>query len=86
MTMASATTATNVAAASQYVANNGVGAAGSGGGVPSSPAAPSQQQHQFPELMKTRLATVANSTTVQSQVCILLCLYELLSYVQKKVT
>ncbi|PSN48641.1 hypothetical protein C0J52_12715 [Blattella germanica] len=72
MTMASATSATNVAAASQYASNNGVGTAGSGGasagGVPSSPAAPSQQQqHQFPELMKARLQAVANSTTVQSQ-------------------
>jgi hypothetical protein len=78
MTVASATTATNVAAASQYATNNGVGTAGSGGatagGVPSSPVAPSQQQHQFPDLMKARLAVAAaaaaaNSTTVQTQVC-----------------
>jgi hypothetical protein len=77
MTVASATTATNVAAASQYATNNGVGTAGSGGaiagGVPSSPIAPSQQQHQFPDLMKARLAVAAaaaaaNSSTVQTQV------------------
>lgn len=78
MTMASATAATNVAAASQYAANNGVGAAGSGGtsagGVPSSPAAPSQQQqqHQFPDMIKARLAVAAaaaGSNAVQTQVC-----------------
>jgi hypothetical protein len=76
--MASATTATNVAAASQYATNNGVGTAGSGGasGIPSSPAAPSQQQqqqqHQFPDMIKARLAVAAaaaNSSTVQAQVC-----------------
>jgi len=78
MTMASGTTATNVAAAagSQYTGNCGVGPLGSGGasagGVPSSPAAPSQQQHQFPDMMKARLAVAAaaaNSNTVQTQVC-----------------
>jgi hypothetical protein len=76
MTMASAATTTNVAAGSQYTGNSGVGPLGSGaasaGGVPSSPAAPSQQQHQFPDIMKARLAVVAaaaNSNTVQTQVC-----------------
>ena len=71
--MASATTTTNVAAASQYTGNSGVGPLGSGGasagGVPSSPAAPSQQQHQFPDIIKVRLAAAAaNSNTVQTQV------------------
>jgi len=74
MTMASATTTTNVAAGSQYTGNSGVGPLGSGGatagGVPSSPAAPSQQQHQFPDIIKARLqAAAANSNTVQTQVC-----------------
>jgi len=75
MTMASATTTTNVAAGSQYTGNSGVGPLGSGGasagGVPSSPAAPSQQQHQFPDMMKARLAVAAaaaNSNNVQAQV------------------
>jgi hypothetical protein len=72
--MASGTATTNVAAASQYTGNSGVGTLGSGGasagGVPSSPAAPSQQQHQFPDMIKARLTAAAgNSNTVQTQVC-----------------
>jgi hypothetical protein len=64
-----------VAAGSQYTGNSGVGPLGSGGasagGVPSSPAAPSQQQHQFPDMIKARLtvaAAAANSNAVQTQV------------------
>jgi hypothetical protein len=72
--MASATTTTNVAAASQYTGSSGVGTLGSGGagGVPSSPVTPSQQQHQFPDMIKARLAVAAaaaNSNAVQTQVC-----------------